>query len=60
MIAEFTRPDPLINFRLLDGANFGFGTMGNFLLGFACMARRICCRSILPTRKATVRSRSAR
>ncbi len=35
LIAEFTRPDPLVNFRLLGRRNFGFGTMGNFLLGFA-------------------------
>jgi DHA2 family multidrug resistance protein len=35
MIAEFTRSDPLVNFRLLGRRNFGFGTMGNFLLGFA-------------------------
>ena len=35
VIVEFTRPDPLVNFRLLGRRNFGFGTMGNFLLGFA-------------------------
>jgi MFS transporter, DHA2 family, multidrug resistance protein len=35
MIAEFTRPEPLVNFRLLAGRNFGFGTLASFLLGFA-------------------------
>ena len=35
LIVEFTRPDPLLNLRLLGRRNFGFGTLGNFLLGFA-------------------------
>lgn len=35
LLVEFTRSDPLVNFRLLGRRNFGFGTMGNFLLGFA-------------------------
>ena len=35
LIVEFTRPDPLVNFRLLGGRNFGFGTLANFMLGFA-------------------------
>jgi DHA2 family multidrug resistance protein len=35
LIVEFTRPDPLVPFRLLGRRNFGFGTLGNFLLGFA-------------------------
>lgn len=32
---ELRRKDPLIQFRLLTRRNFGFGTLGNFLLGFA-------------------------
>jgi DHA2 family multidrug resistance protein len=28
-------PSPLVNFRLLGRRNFGLGTLGNFLLGFA-------------------------
>jgi DHA2 family multidrug resistance protein len=35
LIVEFTRPDPLLNFRLLGRRNFGFGTLANFMLGFA-------------------------
>jgi DHA2 family multidrug resistance protein len=35
LIVEFTRPEPLLNFRLLAHRNFGFGTLGNFMLGFA-------------------------
>jgi DHA2 family multidrug resistance protein len=35
LIVEFTRPDPLVNFRLLGRRNFGFGTLANFMLGFA-------------------------
>jgi MFS transporter, DHA2 family, multidrug resistance protein len=35
LIVEFTRPDPLVNFRVLARRNFGFGTLSNFLLGFA-------------------------
>jgi DHA2 family multidrug resistance protein len=32
---ELYRKDPLIRLRLLVRRNFGFGTLGNFLLGFA-------------------------
>jgi MFS transporter, DHA2 family, multidrug resistance protein len=32
---ELRRKDPLIRLRLLGRRNFGFGTLGNFLLGFA-------------------------
>jgi DHA2 family multidrug resistance protein len=32
---ELLRKDPLIRLRLLVRRNFGFGTLGNFLLGFA-------------------------
>src|ERR1700688_3012630 len=35
VIVELRRDDPLISFRLLARRNFGFGTLGNFLLGFA-------------------------
>jgi MFS transporter, DHA2 family, multidrug resistance protein len=35
VILELRRDDPLIRFRLLGRRNFGFGTLGNFLLGFA-------------------------
>jgi DHA2 family multidrug resistance protein len=35
---EFSTSEPLVNFRLLGRRNFGFGTLGNFLLGFALYA----------------------
>jgi MFS transporter, DHA2 family, multidrug resistance protein len=35
VIVEFTREEPLINFRLLGRRNFGLGTLSNVLLGFA-------------------------
>jgi DHA2 family multidrug resistance protein len=35
VVWELKRKDPLINLRLLGRRNFGFGTAGNFLLGFA-------------------------
>jgi len=35
VIVEFTRDEPLINFRLLGRRNFGLGTLSNVLLGFA-------------------------
>jgi MFS transporter, DHA2 family, multidrug resistance protein len=35
VIVELRRDEPLIRFRLLARRNFGFGTLGNFLLGFA-------------------------
>src|SRR6202034_1770103 len=35
VVLEFRTPEPLINFRLLGRRNFGLGTSGNFLLGFA-------------------------
>jgi MFS transporter, DHA2 family, multidrug resistance protein len=35
LIVEFTRPEPLVNFRLLAQRNFGLGTLANFMLGGA-------------------------
>ena len=35
IVVELVRPEPLVNLRLLTRRNFGFGTLGNFLLGFA-------------------------
>jgi DHA2 family multidrug resistance protein len=35
VVLEFLREEPPVNFRLLGRRNFGFGTLGNFLLGFA-------------------------
>jgi MFS transporter, DHA2 family, multidrug resistance protein len=35
---EFLTAEPVVNFRLLGRRNFGFGTLGNFLLGFALYA----------------------
>jgi MFS transporter, DHA2 family, multidrug resistance protein len=35
VILEFVTPQPLVNLRLLGRRNFGVGTLGNFLLGFA-------------------------
>jgi MFS transporter, DHA2 family, multidrug resistance protein len=35
LIVEFTRPEPLLDLRLLAHRNFGFGTLANFMLGFA-------------------------
>jgi DHA2 family multidrug resistance protein len=35
VVLEFLTPQPLVDFRLLGRRNFGFGTFGNFLLGFA-------------------------
>jgi MFS transporter, DHA2 family, multidrug resistance protein len=32
---QFMTPAPLVKFRLLGRRNFGLGTLGNFLLGFA-------------------------
>ena len=32
---QFLTPTPLVNLRLLGRRNFGLGTLGNFLLGFA-------------------------
>jgi DHA2 family multidrug resistance protein len=32
---ELTRKEPLVQLRLLARRNSGFGTLGNFLLGFA-------------------------
>jgi DHA2 family multidrug resistance protein len=34
-VLEFITPEPLVNLRLLGRRNFGFGTLGNVLLGFA-------------------------
>ena len=38
VVLEFVTPQPLVNFRLLGRRNFGLGTLGNFLLGFALYA----------------------
>jgi DHA2 family multidrug resistance protein len=38
LIVELTRPEPLLNLRLLARRNFGLGTLANFLLGFALYA----------------------
>jgi DHA2 family multidrug resistance protein len=38
VMLEFITPQPLINIRLLGRRNFGLGTLGNFLLGFALYA----------------------
>ncbi len=38
VVLEFLTPAPLVNFRLLGRRNFGLGTLGNFLLGFALYA----------------------
>ena len=35
IVVELVRKEPLIQLRLLLRRNFGFGTLGNFLLGFA-------------------------
>jgi DHA2 family multidrug resistance protein len=35
---EFVTPQPVVNLRLLGRRNFAFGTLGNFLLGFALYA----------------------
>jgi MFS transporter, DHA2 family, multidrug resistance protein len=35
LIVEFTRPDPLVDLRVLGRRNFGLGTLSNFMLGFA-------------------------
>ena len=35
MVVELLREEPLIQLRLLARRNFGMGTLGNFLLGFA-------------------------
>jgi MFS transporter, DHA2 family, multidrug resistance protein len=38
VVLEFMTPQPLVNLRLLGRRNFGIGTLGNFLLGFALYA----------------------
>src|ERR1700733_12337070 len=38
VVLEFLTPQPLVNLRLLGRRNFGLGTLGNFLLGFALYA----------------------
>jgi MFS transporter, DHA2 family, multidrug resistance protein len=38
VVLEFITPQPLVNTRLLGRRNFGLGTLGNFLLGFALYA----------------------
>lgn len=38
IVVEFVAAEPVANFRLLGRRNFGFGTLGNFLLGFALYA----------------------
>jgi MFS transporter, DHA2 family, multidrug resistance protein len=38
VVLEFFTAEPVVNFRLLGRRNFGLGTLGNFLLGFALYA----------------------
>jgi DHA2 family multidrug resistance protein len=38
VVLEFFTQEPLVNFRLLGRRNFGLGTLGNFLFGFALYA----------------------
>ena len=38
IVLQFITPAPLVSFRLLGRRNFGLGTLGNFLLGFALYA----------------------
>jgi DHA2 family multidrug resistance protein len=38
IIVELTIKEPLVRLRLLARRNFGFGTLGNFLVGFALYA----------------------
>ncbi len=38
VVLEFFTTEPVVNFRLLGRRNFGLGTLGNFLLGFALYA----------------------
>jgi MFS transporter, DHA2 family, multidrug resistance protein len=38
VVLELMTPEPLVNFRLLGRRNFGLGTLGNFLVGFALYA----------------------
>jgi DHA2 family multidrug resistance protein len=38
VVLEFFTQEPLVNFRLLGRRNFGLGTLGNFLSGFALYA----------------------
>ncbi len=38
VVHEFIAAEPVVNFRLLGRRNFGLGTLGNFLLGFALYA----------------------
>ena len=38
VMLEFFTAEPVVNFRLLGRRNFGLGTLGNFLLGFALYA----------------------
>ncbi|HUB47467.1 MAG TPA: MDR family MFS transporter [Acetobacteraceae bacterium] len=35
IVVELVRKEPLVHLRLLSRRNFGFGTLGNFLVGFA-------------------------
>ncbi len=38
VVLEFFTSEPVVNLRLLDRRNFGLGTLGNFLVGFALYA----------------------
>jgi MFS transporter, DHA2 family, multidrug resistance protein len=38
VVLELLSVEPVVNFRLLGRRNFGFSTLGNFLLGFALYA----------------------
>ena len=59
VVLEFFTAEPVANFRLLGRRNFGLGTRGNFLLGFALTLRPICCLSISPRLRGSMPSRAA-
>jgi len=60
VIIEFRAPQPLVDFRLLGRRNFGLGTLGNFLLGFALYGSAYLLPQYLAVAQGFTRSRSAR
>jgi len=60
VVLEFFTPHPLVKLRLLARRNFGLGTLGNFLLGFALYAAAYLLPNILLSHKASMLSRAAR
>ena len=61
IVRAHPQADPLVNFRLLARRNFGFGTLGNFLLGFALYGSAYLLPQYLVARlKGSMPSRSAR